>query len=306
MGAFLIILLINELVRKRFGYGVRGSLLAFGIAAAISVPAAAFGFSDGSVTPMQQLPFVALGYGKFCLAFLVMDLYNARKLEADPAFLRTRGRLGFRPSIAWIAAVLIVAVGAALSYQLPQPVDGSRSERNPLAATSNSDWRTIESPNGLFRAQFPGEPAVDSTTQLNPTGRPPVMAILLSMESSEAYYALQHMTMSDAHVDRTATVERVLESTRDGMIRGMAAQSARLLSNRPMMHEGWPALEAAFEVHDSAATFHGRARYVIVGRTLYTLLVLGASDAATSRFLDSFHVVAASDTMRLPRRAQPE
>ncbi len=292
MGAFIIVLLITRVARNWTGYDARGSLIAFGIAAVLTIGLGSIGFADGSLTPLQVLPWVALGYGKFCLALLIVDLDTAKRLKANPSYLEERPRFGFTPTLAWIPSVAVVALGTAVSFLLPQPVA-------QVDSAVTSEWQTLESADGRFTVSLPGRPEEASATQPNSTGRPPIVVHSYELEQGDAYYILQWMRFDDAHIDPSATVERVLESTRNGMLTNTGGE---LLDGGFHEHGGWPAMDATIRVIQAADTIVGRARVVLAGRTLYTLLAFGAADAPGSRFVDSFRVLAASDDFRLPRR----
>lgn len=303
MGAFLAVYLINEATRKALGYGLRGSVWAFVISLVITIPLASWGFADGDITSLQVLPWVALGYGKFSVAFLIVDLYNARRLQQDPSSLRVRGRFGFPPSEAWYPAAIVILAGGLASYMLPQRSAATRNN-NSLSEPASADWQSLASPDGLFLAKFPVTPEADSALQPNPTGRPPLTVRSFTAATSTAYYSLQCLTFSDAHIDPSATVERVLESTRDGMIASMSQQAGRLQGSRYSLHQDWPALEVSFQGTEGGETIRGRSRIVLVGRSLYTLLAVAAPDSDATRFFDSFQVLRAFDERRLPRRRE--
>jgi len=293
MGAFIIVLLLSRVARRWTGYDARGSLLALGITAVVSIGLGSIGYAEGPLTPAQVLPFVALGYGKFCLALLIVDLDTAKRLKANPAYLKDRPRFGFAPTLAWIPAVAVVALGAAASLALPQP-------GLPAGSAGPVEWQSLESADGRFFASLPGRPAETSASQPNPTGRLPTVVHSYQLERPDGYYTIQWMRFEDAHIDPSATVERVLESTRDGMITNTAGQ---LLDGGFVEHGGWPALDATIRVIDAADTVVGRSRIVLAGRTLYTLLAFGAADDLAQKFFDSFQVLEAYDSFRLPRRA---
>ncbi len=167
------------------------------------------------------------------------------------------------------------------------------------AASVPAAWIDVRSDDDRFRAQFPTAPKRSSEIHQNPSGRPPVVVHSFQAETGHAIFALQFMRMEDAHIDPSATVERVLEGTRDGMLKNTGAQ---LLSERRLKHQGWPALEVIASVTEENQTVRIRGRFVMVGRRSYMLMVVGATDADAARFFDALVVSAPEDDFRLPHR----
>lgn len=308
MGAFIITLLITRVARKVVGYDARGSIIAFLIALGITIGVGVFGSSSDTITPLQQLPFIALGYGKFCLAFLIIDLDFAKRLKANPDLLETVGRIKPSPTTAWIPAIVVIVIGAIVSFMLPGAspnwlASAARSSSAPpsqaAAPPAAITWQEVSSTDGLFTVWMPGMATSSSEVQENPTGRPAMRTHLFQVDLVDSTYGLTYVRFEDSQIDPSATIERVLESTRDGMLR---AVSAEIIEQRQIDYQGYPALDVVFSVPVSSKTEIGRSRIVLAGRTLYNLLAFGGSDATANRFLNSLLVTATSDAFRLPQR----
>jgi hypothetical protein len=242
-----------------------------------------------------------LGYGKFCLAFLVVDLYNAKRDQNELPGATIESFSGVRPNIAWVGAAGIIAAGAALSFALPQHAAGVEPVRGNTL-TAEVEWKPLMSAEGLFSVSMPGVATETTRTQENPTGRPPIQVHNFEVNQPSSWYAVQYLRFEDTHIDRSATIQRVLESSRDGMMRNMAAQGGTLIDSRVIEHGAWPGLEVSFRVPTGRDTVRGDARIILAGRTLYTLLGIGTPQSDWSRFVESFTIERASDTFRLPNR----
>jgi hypothetical protein len=307
MGAFLLVWMINRVaLGKR--YTQRASLVAFSIACGITIPLASFGFSTDAITPLQQLPFVALAYGKFALALLIIDLYNAKQVAASSAFLEKRTRLGFPPSPAWAAALVVIAAGAGASFLLPQSSSTSTVEppaqvaSTPAASDDGFDaWELVSPPDSLFTASFPAEPTFEESSTPSPRtgGTLPVRS--WALDRGTHYFALTEMRMGPSDIAPDATIERVLEGSFSGVLNAWKANNMTYnIANKDFEQYGeWPALKAKVVVLAGADTMTARLRIVLVGRQLYSLVAISPDASLAERFFGSFEA-RATDSQRLP------
>ena len=310
MGAFLAVFLVTRLLRKVVGTDVRGSAIAFVLGSAICIGLASFGFSSDTVGPLQVLPWVALGYGKFAVACFIVDLDTAKRIAKDPNYSSTLGRLGFKVTPAWLPAGLVIVAGGAASFAAPSPLDSASavSSEEPAHQTAppspqGDEWTLLKADDIFASVMMPGVATRASQTVPNPTGRPPMTTIYYEAATPRASFAVLFMKVDDAHIDPSATIERVIEGTRDSMLK---KSGATVQTERWFEYQGWPALEVNSTMIDAGQPVHIRSRIILQGRRSYVLIAASAPESDSTRFLQSLLLSPPEDDFRLPhRRARP-
>ncbi len=148
------------------------------------------------------------------------------------------------------------------------------------------------SPEGKFRALFPGRPNLSEQTVSTPIG-----PIVLKIASSSDWSRTERfVSYADYPVGLIHTGNR--DSMLDDACQGMATE-ARLviLSKMPITIKGHPGREVSFEAQPGhpAGKISGRARVYLVGARLYRVFMDGPSGTMTPEkidgFLDSFALV---------------
>jgi hypothetical protein len=107
------------------------------------------------------------------------------------------------------------------------------------------------------------------------------------------------MKFDNDQIDRSATVERMIESTRDGML---GKTAARLIGQRWSDYQNWPSLDFSGETSVGNQTAKLQCRVILQGRRMYNLLVVNGIPADIQRFLNSVELAPPADAFRLPHR----
>jgi len=312
VGAFLIVFLITRLTRRFSGKDQRGSVIAFLVGFIVCTTLASFGYSNENLSPLQAVPWAAITYGKFALALLFVDDYNARQIIADTTFQTVLGRKGFRLSVAWAIAAVTIAAGASASYLLPgvAPLFGDTAtsgEAGPAgevsAPTPGTDgaWVELASSDIHGRVMMPGASRREVSSIASPKGGEPIGVVSYEAERLQEFFAVQCLHFPVSAIDPSATVERVIESSRDGMLK---STGANLISERWLQGQEWPTLDIVAAKHSGTEDATIKVRFILQGRRICSLLVVNGSTDDTKHFFDSFKFDPAEDEYRIPHRRQ--
>lgn len=170
-----------------------------------------------------------------------------------------------------ILALLAVLVGAVTFL-------GTSSGSKPPAAVP------VESPEGRFRAEFPGTPKVREVTVESPLG---------PLEVTYHESLGRDFSFSIGYVDYPAPVRpedaaAVLDATANG---AAGEIDGTVTSKTPATVLGSPALDYAFTGENEGQDVEGRARGILVGQRLYVLQGItrpGADRAPYEHLLATF------------------
>lgn len=227
--------------------------------------------------------------------------------------------LGLKSTLAWAAAAAVIAAGFLVSYFLqrcspnassrPEEQDAMHSlpeggatlapQSEPTPTPTGDGWVLLAADDAHVQVSFPGVAHRTTETTANPTGRPPITSIQYQVDLDESSFALLYVRFLDSHLDPSATVERIVESTRDGMLR---KTGARLLSQRWFEYQGWPALDMHAELLAEGRHFGMDCRIILEGRRHYSLMAINGSQEDVHRFFESLRLALPDDSLRLPHR----
>jgi hypothetical protein len=164
-----------------------------------------------------------------------------------------------------ILAVTLLAFAAALGAQTPE-------------------WKSYSYPADGFRATFPSEPTLQK--KMVPTDKGSFELRAYLTQDGDAALFVGVCDYGSAISDRTP--DQVLDGAQAGAISNV---SGHLVSGKKITLGTYPGRE--FEADNN--TMHFSARIYLVGTTLYQTLAatpLGKPYASTTRFLDSFQLIA--------------
>jgi hypothetical protein len=158
-----------------------------------------------------------------------------------------------------------------------------------MAGCGGADSQEYTSPEGRFRAQYPGKPKL--TQQTVPTQIGPIVLKIASTSDwsgTERFVSYADYPGGFIHPGNR-------DPMLDGACQGMATE-ARLviLSKMPISINGHPGREVSFEAQPGhpAGKISGRARVFVVGVRLYQVFIAGPTGRVTpetiDRFLNSF------------------
>lgn len=147
-------------------------------------------------------------------------------------------------------------------------------------------WQTYTAPDGSFRATLPGKPSVEAQQVPAESGLTLVMnSATVQLRNGTTYIC----AYTDVPGASEGAPEKVLESTRDGILRNV---QGTLVKQRRMSVQGYPALEM------QARTPGGLlldARGIVAGKRIYLIQVGGMEHdreaQSIQRMFDSFTIL---------------
>jgi hypothetical protein len=144
-----------------------------------------------------------------------------------------------------------------------------------LACTPELDWRELSSSEGRFTALMPSKPRED-VRRIAAT--PPAVMHLWSTQAATSLFGI-------GYVDYVVLDRRVLETTRDALIRNL---HGHLIREGPVTQSGLAG--RTFVAQSDNTVLH--ARLLVSGRRVYQIAVLGPKDSVAEAdvelFLSSF------------------
>jgi TonB family protein len=193
----------------------------------------------------------------------------------------------------FILLVLLLPVGFAFSQEpVTKPLQTSSAEVIP------TNWKTFESAEGRFSIQFPGTPKV-GTEPLDSAGQAVLHKCSLTTKAEYGViYADYPMKIEGA-----AAAKQILDDGAKGAVAGV---SSELLSISEISLSGNPGRALKERMKDGAIM---HARMFLVGQRLYQIAItlppmqgakaedVAVYEQAATRFLDSFKVTAAEETL---------
>ena len=153
----------------------------------------------------------------------------------------------------------------------------------PLASTGCNrtptyQWRVVEAPDKTFSVALPGNAVSEDTATRSATGGS-FTSHRLTVRMTNAGYAISWW--EDPSL-RGSNPEQILDMMRD---RGLAPSNARMLNERRLTVQGYPA-------RDISAVAGGYAAYdnrlVLVGTRLYTLMGVDGTGKHDTRDIEKF------------------
>ncbi len=188
-------------------------------------------------------------------------------------------------------AVAVVALGfaAALGAQTPPapstPPSAAPAAQTPAAPSAPAqEWKSYSYPADGFSASYPSQPEVQKKDVPTAKGTFELRAYLV--QEGEAAMFVGVCDYGDAVAGRDP--DSVLDGAQAGAISNV---SAHLISGKRITFGIYHGVE--FEAENDS--MHFSARVYLVGSTLYQTLTaapLGTPYAGTTRFLDSFQLIA--------------
>jgi hypothetical protein len=181
----------------------------------------------------------------------------------------------------------IAASAALLCFSCLAARLAAQTPASPAAQTGSApvpQWKTYSYPADGFTAVFPFEPNLQKKNVPTDKGTFELRAYLAEDSSSALFVGV--CDYGSAIADKTP--DQVLDGAQKGAIENV---SAHLVSSKKITLGTSPGV--GFEAEND--TMHFSARIYLVGATLYQTLVaapLGQPYAGTTRFLDSFQLIA--------------
>jgi hypothetical protein len=147
----------------------------------------------------------------------------------------------------------------------------------PQEPATDVEWREFSSPDGGFRALFPGRPEMQSGAGMR----------MFGIASGSSNFTVRYADLPDSD----ETVAQLLDGERDETLRSLAASIVGTEGRAPF--EGYPARQRQVQARCGNVVFD---RIVLVGRRIYDVRVSASGELAGSpdipKFLGSFHLVA--------------
>jgi hypothetical protein len=183
-------------------------------------------------------------------------------------------------------AIITAAVSFTLNAQehSGRPASTPSSTPAPANAPDSSSWVKFTSPEGHFTVLMPDTPQDKSETVDSAHG--PYTTHLFIVKDTTSVYLIGWVDYDPSfNFNRQAE----LEANRDNFVKGI---TARLVSTRPTVIDGYSAIEFTAETDDRVF----KSRVFLVGRRPYQI-VIGSpktldDTANTERFFNSFKVRA--------------
>jgi hypothetical protein len=148
------------------------------------------------------------------------------------------------------------------------------------AANTNSAFREFVSTEGKFRVQMPGTP-MQKRQRIGP-----VSLVMYTLENRDGAYMAGYCDVPIPFNEPEWQTQRRLDGAREGAIRNV--NGGLLKENRIRLHGRDPGREIEANVPGKGII---RARFYVVGRRMYQMMVIGtpafARSADATRFLDS-------------------
>lgn len=167
-----------------------------------------------------------------------------------------------------------------------------------LASCSRSDWQTLEVSEGGFSVLMRPQPNFLKMPVETPAGR--TMAHLYSSDSPDAYFAVGYTDYPLAAMVGNPP-DAIFAGVRDTWIRRIDGRLG--ISSPVRLNRQYPGLEFTGDgrVNDADTFLH--ARVYLVDQRLYQVVAMGrkgeVSQGVINRFLDSFKIIATSETPML-------
>lgn len=152
-----------------------------------------------------------------------------------------------------------------------------------MAGCDSLTTQEYTSPDGRYRARFPGTPKIQHQMVPTPAG-PVTAAMAISEEGSRSLRMVMY-----ADYPATLVNDGNKGAILDGFCGGWSQKiKATVRSQAPTAIAGHPGRELRFEMPDVKG--RGRTRVYLVGRRIYQVMILGTdvSDGTMQGFLDSF------------------
>lgn len=190
-----------------------------------------------------------------------------------------------------LLALLLITLGLSFTLAAQQPTKRrpKRPPTKPPATQTNAsnparvDWVKFTSEVGRFSVLMPGTPK-DKTEIVESDQGPPYTSHMLVWRDPKNVFVIG---WADYHPSFTFDRQAEMELNRDNFLSGM---KARLLDSRPLIIDGYKAIEFTAETIDQIF----KSRIYIVGRRPYQIVIgspRGKDDSVNvDRFFNSFKV----------------
>jgi hypothetical protein len=186
-------------------------------------------------------------------------------------------KLAIRPIVIarFIAGVAIVCIAAAAQLQSPSA---------PAPSAQTPGWKSYSYPADGFSASFPSQPELQTQNVPTSAGTFELRAYLANDGGSALYIGVCDYGSATSKADP----DSILNGARDGAVQNV---KGKLISSKKITLGENPGM--TYEIDSQLLHFTGRM--YLVGTVLYQTVAaapLGKPYASTSKFLDSFQLIA--------------